>query len=117
MRRRMAIVAVMAALAGGRASAQEPAPRPRAGSVVVAVIPGGATFFTQSDSGKEPGFTDYAPAGDVELYLSRYISVEGEVGGGIGVPQELQGVNGQAHHTSPSLLTYSGNVVLTAPSA
>ena len=117
MRRRMAIVAVMAALAGaGRASAQESAPRPRAGSVVVAVIPGGATFFTQSTSGKEPGFTTYAPAGDVELYLSRYVSVAGEVGGGIGVPQDLRSASGTLHRASPSLVTYSGNVVVTAPS-
>src|SRR5215831_3141538 len=117
MRRRMAIVAAMAALAGaGRASAQESAPRPGAGSVVVAVIPGGATFFTQSNSGKEPGFTTYAPAGDVELYLSRYVGVESEVGGGIGVPQDLRSASGTLHRASPSLVTYSGNVVVTAPS-
>src|SRR5258707_5790821 len=116
MERRIALtVGVMAALVcAGRVSAQESAPR--AGSVVVTVIPGGATFFTQSQSGKEPGFTNYAPAGDVELYLSHYLSVEGEVGGGVGVPQDLQGASGPSHRTSPNLVTYSGNVVLTAPS-
>lgn len=116
MNRRIAVVvAVMAILAAaGRASAQESARR--AGSVVVTVIPAGATFFIQSQSGKEPGFTTYAPAGDVELYLSRYLSVEGEVGGGIGVSQELQSASGLSHRTSPSLVTYSGNVVVMAPS-
>jgi hypothetical protein len=116
MRRRIALmVAVMATLAGaGTASAQE-SPR-RAGSVVVTVIPGGAMFFTQSKSGKEPGFTNVAPAGDVEVYLSRYVSVEGEVGGGIGVSQALQGTDGTSHRRSPSLVTYGGNVVIAAPS-
>src|SRR5215510_10607898 len=103
MTRRMAVmIALMTMLvAVSRVSAQESAPRPPGGSVVVAVIPGGATFFTQSQSGKEPGFTSYAPAGDVEIYLNHYLSVEGELGGGIG-----------AH----GLVTYSGNVVVTAPS-
>src|SRR5262245_13614273 len=103
MTRQLAVmVALMSTLVGaGRVSAQEAAPRPRAGSVVVALIPGGATFFTQSESGKEPGFTSYAPAGDVEIYLNHYLSVEGELGGGIG-----------AH----GLVTYSGNVVVMAPS-
>src|SRR5215831_17031611 len=116
MRRRVApMVAVIATLAFvGRVSAQESAPR--VGSVVVTVIPASATFFTQSNSGKEPGFTNYAPAGDVEFYLSRYVSVEGEVGGGIGVPQDLQSASGILHRTSPSLVTYSANIVLMAPS-
>jgi opacity protein-like surface antigen len=116
MKHRMALmVALMATLVcAGPVSAQESAPR--AGGVVVIVIPGGATFFTQSQSGKEPGFTNYGPAGDVEVYLSRYVSVEGEVSGGIGVSQELQGASGTSHRTSPNLVTYSGNVVVTAPS-
>jgi hypothetical protein len=118
MKRRIVMVAVVATLiVAGRVSAQESTARPRAGSVVVAVIPGGATFFTQSDSGKEPGFTNYAPAGDVEFYFGRYVSVEGELGGGIGVPQQLQSAAGPLHRTPPGLLTYSGNVVLTAPSS
>src|SRR5262249_22598497 len=116
MKRRSVLVAAAVAIlaCAGRVSAQE-SPR-HAGSVVVTVIPASATFFTQSNSGKEPGFTNYAPAGDVEFYLSRYFSVEGEVGGGIGVPQDLQSASGILHRTSPSLVTYSGNIVLTAPS-
>jgi len=119
MKRRIALMgallATLATLAGvGRASAQESARG--AGSVVVTVIPASATFFTQSPSGKEAGFTTYAPAGDVEVYLNRYIGVEGEVGGGIGVSQDLQATSGTSHRTSPSLVTYSGNVVVTAPS-
>jgi hypothetical protein len=111
----VALVATLATLAGAAPASAQESPR-RAGSVVVTVIPGGATFFAQSKSGKEPGFTNLAPAGDVEVYLSRYVSVEGEVGGGIGVSQELQGAGGISHRTSPSLVTYSGNVVVMAPS-
>jgi outer membrane protein with beta-barrel domain len=116
MKRRIArvVAGVTILVCAGRVSAQESAPRAR--SLVVTVIPGGATFFTQSQSGKEPGFTTYAPAGDVEFYLSHYVSVEGEVGGGIGVSQELQSASGTSHRASPSLVTYSGNVVVTAPS-
>jgi hypothetical protein len=114
-RRTVLTAAVMATLVcAGRVSAQESARR--AGSVVVTVIPASATFFTQGKSGKEPGFTTYAPAGDVELYLSRYVSVEGEVGGGIAVSQELLSAVGTSHRTSPGLVTYSGNIVVMAPS-
>lgn len=117
MNRRIAlIVAVVAALAGaGRASAQESS-APHAGSVVVTVIPIGATFFTQSNRDKEPGFTNVGPAGSVELYLTHYVSVEGELGTGIGVSQELQDANSTLHRSSPSLMTYSGNLVVRAPS-
>ena len=109
------IVAVMATLAGaGRASAQETAPH--AGTVVVTFIPAAATFFTQSPRDKEPGFTNVGPAGSVELYLTHYVSVEGEVGAGIGLSQELQDATSTSHLKSPSLMTYSGNIVVTAPS-
>jgi hypothetical protein len=109
------IVVLLAGMAGaGPASAQESAPH--AGAVVVTVIPASATFFTQSTRGRESGFTNFGPAGGVELYLNHYVSVEGEVGAGIGVRQELQGANGTLHLKSPSLVTYSGNVVVTAPS-
>jgi len=109
------ILAAITTLAtAGHASAQESGPR--AGSVVVTVIPIGATFFTQSTRGKEPGFTNIGPAGSVELYLNHYVSVEGEVGAGIGVSQDLQNASGTLHLSSPSLMTYSGNLVVTAPS-
>jgi hypothetical protein len=116
MNRRSALIfAVMATLAGtARASAQEAAPH--AGSVVVTVIPLGATFFTQSTRDKEPGFTNVGPAGSVELHLTHYVSVEGEVGAGIGVSQDLQDASGTRHLKSPSLVMYSGNLVVTAPS-
>jgi hypothetical protein len=116
MYRRIALmIALMTAVAGaGRASAQESAPH--AGTVVVTVIPVSATFFTQSTRIKEPGFTNVGPAGSVELYLTHYFSIEGEIGSGIGLSQELQDASGTSQLKSPSLVTYSGNVVVTAPS-
>ena len=109
------MVALMTAVAAaGRASAQESAPR--AGTVVVTVVPVSAMFFTQSTRTKEPGFTNVGPAGSVELYLTHYVSVEGEVGAGIGLSQELQDATSTSHLKSPSLMTYSGNIVVTAPS-
>jgi Outer membrane protein beta-barrel domain len=116
MYRRIALmVALMTAVVGaGRAFAQESAPH--AGTIVVTVMPVSATFFTQSTSGREPGFTNFGPAASVELYVTHYIGVEGELGSGIGVSQDLQTASGTTHLTSPSLLTYSGNLVVTAPS-
>ena len=96
-------------------AAQE-ASSPRAGSLVVAVIPIGSTSFTISGTGKEPGFAVYAPAGDVEIYLNRHVSAEAEIGGGIGVSQDLESASSIVHRRSPSLLTYSGNIVVAAPS-
>ena len=69
--------------------AQESAPGP--GKVVITIIPGGATFFTEAeDNPLGPSFGNYELGGSVAVNFNRYVGVEGEVSGGIGVSQTLQ---------------------------
>jgi hypothetical protein len=94
--------------------AQEAAPGP--GNVVVTIIPGGATFFTEAkDNQNGPSFANYGLGGSVAVNFSRYVAVEGEVGGSLGVSQNLQLGAVSLDERTPHQLTYSGNVVLSAP--
>src|SRR5207248_7350001 len=94
------------------AYAQDVVPGP--GAVVVTVIPGGATFFTEGKDTKGPSFGNYGLGAGVEVNFNRYIGVEGEVSGGLGVTQDLQLTGGVSNLKTPNLLNYSGNVVLSA---
>jgi hypothetical protein len=104
---------VATVLIGSRAAhAQEWVAGP--GSVVVTIIPAGATFFTEPSDADEPSFRNYDLGGSVEVNVNRFISVEGEVSGSIGITQDLR-VAGQPLNTrTPNLLNYSGNLVLSA---
>jgi len=102
----------LVALASAPAFAQESSPGP--GTVVVTVIPGGATFFTEGKDTKGPSFGNYGLGGSVEVNFNRYIGVEGEVSGALGVTQDLQFSNGITNTKSPNLVNYSGNVVVNA---
>jgi Outer membrane protein beta-barrel domain len=118
MRRQMAtMVAVMFAVSGlvggGHAYAQE-AGAPGPGKVAVTVIPGGATFFTESSNAKGPSFGNYGLGGEVEVNFNRWVGVEGEVSGALGVTQNLQLAGVTSNLKSPNLLNYTGNVVVHA---
>jgi hypothetical protein len=93
--------------------AQDAAPGP--GRVVITVIPGGATFFTEAeDNPSEPSFGNYELGGSVTVNFNRYVGVEGEVSGGIGVSQGLQFGSAEVDERSPNLLNYNANLVLSA---
>ena len=62
--------------------------------VVVTFIPGGATFFTEGKDTKEPSFGNYGLGGGVDVNFNRYVGVEGEVSGALGVTQDLQFTSG-----------------------
>lgn len=113
MKRVMAVLFAVAAVSGAaRAQAQEStAP----GSVVVTIIPGGATWFTQGKDTKAPSFGNYGLGGAVDVRVSRFLGVEGEVTGGLGVTQDLELTTGTAHVKTPDLLGYNANLVLSAP--
>jgi len=69
--------------------AQEAAPGP--GKVVITFIPAGATFFTEAkDNPRGASFGNYQLGGSVTVNFNRYVGVEGEVSGGIGISQEMQ---------------------------
>jgi Outer membrane protein beta-barrel domain len=104
---------IAAALVGtSAADAQEIAPGP--GRVEVGIIPGGGVFFTENSDTQEPSFGNYDLGGAVAVNFNRYVGIEGEVSGGIGITQSLQLGGLSAEHQTPHLLNYSGNVVVSA---
>ncbi|PYR59295.1 MAG: hypothetical protein DMF91_15160 [Acidobacteria bacterium] len=113
MTRWIAAVLVAVGLVGARqAYAQDVVPGP--GAVVVTIIPGGATFFTEGKDTKGPSFGNYDLGAGVEVHFNRYVSVEGEVSGALGVTQDLQITGRTSNLKTPNLLNYSGNLVLSA---
>src|SRR6478609_2575440 len=102
--------AVLVSLAGtGTAFAQDTA-APGRGAVVVSIIPGGATFFTSGAQTKEVSFVNYGLGAGVEVHVNRYLGVEGEISGALGVSQDLDFAAGTTNLKSPSAVTYNGNL-------
>ena len=109
-----AVLTVAALVSATPVFAQETAPGP--GKVVITIIPGGATFFTEAeDNPRAPSFGNYELGGSVAVNFNRYVGVEGEVSGGIGVSQTMQVGTFELDEKSPNLLNYSANLVLSAP--
>lgn len=106
-----AFLAVVGVVGAGQAYAQSSVPG--TGAVVVTLIPGGGTFFTESKTAQAPSFSNYALGAGVDLHFNRYISVEGEVSGAPGLSQDLQFNGTTSNLKTPNLLNYSGNVVLS----
>ena len=104
------VIAVVGIGSATRAFAQESAPGP--GTVAVTVIPGGATFFTESNNAKGPSFGNYGLGGAVEVNFTRYIGVEGEITGALGITQNLTQAGVTSNLKTPNLLNYNGNVVV-----
>ena len=103
-----------AALVGvGQAYAQDATPGP--GTVVVTIIPGGGTFFTESKNTGRTSFGNYDLGAGVTVHLNRYVGIEGEVSGSVGVAQDLLISGRTSNLKSPNSLNYSGNLVLSAP--
>jgi len=118
MTRWIAGIAVLLAIVGvagaGQAYAQESnAAGP--GPVVVTIIPGGATFFTEGSDAKGPSFGNYGLGGSVAVNFNRFVGVEGEVAGALGITQDLALPGGTSNLKTPHLLNYSGNLVVSAP--
>jgi opacity protein-like surface antigen len=98
-------------LGSGHAFAQEATPGP--GTVEVTIIPGGGTFFTSSDNG--PSFGSYNLGGALTYNVNRFVGIEGEVGGTLGVSQNLQFGSITSKTKAPDQLNYTANLVLSAP--
>ena len=114
MTRWIAVLVVAVGLLGtGQAYAQESVPGP--GAVVVTIIPGGGTFFTEGKDTNGPSFGNYDLGAGVTVNFNRYVGVEGEVSGALGVSQNLQIGATTSSLKSPDLLNYSGNLVISAP--
>jgi hypothetical protein len=93
------------------AFAQEAA-APGPGRVEVTVIPAGGTFFMSK--GSNPDFGNYTYGGALAVNFSRFIGVEGEVGGSAGIAQDLALTGGTSNLKTPNTLNYSGNVIVSA---
>src|SRR5215216_326357 len=110
-------IAVLAALAtigsATHAYAQESAAGP--GTVVVTIIPGGATFFTEGNDAHGPSFGNYDLGAGVTVNFNRFVGVEGEVSGALGITQDLTLPGGTSNLKTPNLLNYTGNLVISAP--
>ena len=110
-------MAVMFAVVGvaGAAPAYAQETHPGAGAVVVTILPAGGTFFTQGKDTKEPSFGNYSLGAAAQVRVNRYVAVEGEVNGALGVTQNLEFTTGTSNLKTPNLLTYNGNVVVSVP--
>jgi hypothetical protein len=114
MKRSIAALLAAVVLAGASpAFAQDAAARP--GPVVVTLIPAGGTFFTEGKDLKGPSFGNYDLGGAVAVNVNRYVGIEGEVSGALGVSQNLQFSGVTADRRTPHILNYSANLVVSAP--
>jgi outer membrane protein with beta-barrel domain len=114
MTRWIAVLLTAVGLVGtGQAYAQDSVPGP--GAVVVTIIPGGGTFFTEGKDTNGPSFGNYDLGAGVGVNFNRYVGIEGEVSGAVGISQDLQFGGTTSNLKTPNLLNYSGNVVLSAP--
>jgi hypothetical protein len=99
--------------APGLAHAQDVAPG--AGTTQVTIIPGGATFFTEGKNQSGPNFGNYTLGGSVTYNFTNWVGVEGEVGGALGITQDLT-LGGLTNNTrTPNTVNYTGNVVFSLP--
>jgi hypothetical protein len=107
------LIAFVGVIGTSPAYAQDAAPGP--GVVELTIIPGGATFFTEGKDVKGPSFGNYDLGAGLTVNFNRYVGVEGEVSGALGISQDLKFGGTTSSLTSPNLLNYTGNVVLSAP--
>ena len=107
-----ALIAAVALVGTSQAYAQDAAPGP--GAVVVTIIPGGGTFFTESKNTGRTSFGNYDLGAGVTVHLNRYVGIEGEVSGSVGVAQDLLIAGRTSNTKSPNSLNYSGNLVVSA---
>lgn len=106
------VFAFLGIIGSSQAYAQEAGPG--IGIVQLSIIPGGGVFFTEDKDASEPGFGNYDLGGALTINLNRFVGIEGEVAGGLGIKQGLQSGGFSSDLKTPNLLNYSGNLVLSA---
>jgi opacity protein-like surface antigen len=106
------LISTVSVIGGSHAYAQEAAP----GTVVLTIIPGGATFFTEGKDSGGPSFANYDVGAGITVNFNRIFGVEGEVSGSLGLEQDLTFAGQQTSNIkTPNLLNYSGNLVVSVP--
>jgi len=114
MSRWIAVIALISLVGVDRAQAQTQESAPGPGTFEITIIPGGATFFTEASDSNSPSFGNYDLGGGATVNFNRFVGVEGEVSGLLGVSQSLDFVTGAVDVKTPHFLSYSGNVVVSA---
>ena len=110
MRKAMMVVAATL-FAVGSAHAQEVGAG--AGRIEIGAFPGGGMFFTQSSNGNEPEFGNYAVGASLTVNVNRWIGIEGEGGGTVGLHQNFTvAAKPFTDQRSPSMWSYNGNLVV-----
>ena len=113
MKRLVVTALFLAAGLTGVSSAYAQEARTGEGTVVVTIIPAGATFFTEGKDLNGPSFGSYDLGGALAVNFNRFVGLEGEVSGQLGVKQNLGGLTEEVR--TPHMLAYTGNVVVSAP--
>jgi hypothetical protein len=115
MTRWIAILITLVGLAGtSQAYAQDNAAAAGPGVVELSIIPAGGVFFTEAKNTNEPSFGNYDLGGALAVNFNRFVGIEGEVSGALGVSQQFQFGGTDIDRKTPNLLNYSGNVVVNA---
>jgi hypothetical protein len=85
------------------------------GTLELTIVPGGATYFTSTDSNPNaPGFGNYTLGGVLTYNVTRVIGIEGEASGTIGIAQDLAIAGQTKNLRTPDTLNYGGNLVVSA---
>lgn len=85
-----------------------------AGRWEVSAFPGGGIFFTEGSDTNAPDFGEYALGASATFNVSKWVGVEGEIGGGLSVQQELAFRGATLTDAKvPHTLAYNGNVVVS----
>jgi opacity protein-like surface antigen len=78
----------------------------------VSAFPGGGIFFTEGDTGSSPDFGEYGLGGAFTFNVNRWIGVEGEIGAGLSIDQNLSfGSTTLSNAKVPHSLAYNGSVI------
>ena len=112
MSRRIAALMVLGiALGVGSASAQESTNTP--GRVEVTYMPASAAFVAEKDN--NPSFGNIGFGTAVAINVNRIIGFEAEIGTMIATTSDLQFGDLNTDTKAPNMLSYNGNIVLSAP--
>jgi hypothetical protein len=108
----MRIITIGAALVLFAGGAWAQTPPIGAGKVEIGLFPMGGAAFTGGDDDKEVNFNVYSAGGNLTYYLTPRAAVEGELGIGFGLAQDILFNRAQALHVQlPNVWDYFGNVV------
>ena len=103
------VVAATFVTAAGAYAQEAPGP----GVVDVTYIPAGAAYFTSNNN--SPSFGNYGFGTGVTFNINPHIGIEGELGAMIATTSDLQFGDLDSHIKSPNMLSYTANLIVSAP--